>query len=268
MSVQFTPDMIDSAAVLLAERHRRHRLACPALNPAFEDPAQCAPLIAEALGRDAVAWSCRICQWHGNGLRVDDAARGVLGPNAWAEARGSAGDAEAIRECYAAIAGDLVDQGRKGHWAMVPSSDADLVQPWFSMSFGRQQCYAFRAPVDAHFEPAAHPGLDVRRATETDIPALAQLDMVLPNHVQKPPVFSTLKPPNIEEVEAELAEDINNPKYTIWVAEHDGRVVSEMVGVAVDVSSSWGPMMKPLRAGLLAMPRPCPTRAAWAQAAR
>ena len=57
----FTPDLTDAAAVLLADRHRRHRQTCPALNPAFEDPQQCAPLIADLLGREgglgAVAFS-------------------------------------------------------------------------------------------------------------------------------------------------------------------------------------------------------------------
>jgi len=100
---------------------------------------------------------------------------------------------------------------------MVPPSETDLVEAWFSLSFGLQQVYAFREPVGADFQPSARDGLVVRRAVAADIPALAELDMVLPNHTHGSPVFSTLKLPSIEESAAELVDDINNPKYNFWV---------------------------------------------------
>ena len=136
---------------------------------------------------------------------------------------------------------------------MVPATDDDLVEGWFSMSFGRAA--VLRVPrAGGHRLPAGSPrpawwsGALARPMSR----ALAELDLVLPNHTHaRRPSSRRLNLPTIEEVEAELAEDINNPKYTIWVAEHEGRVVSELVGVAVDVSSSWGPLMRPLSAGLL-----------------
>jgi GNAT superfamily N-acetyltransferase len=247
-----TDTLIDDAAQLLAQRHRDHRAACPALDVRFEDAAECAPLIRARLEQEgslgAIAYSAGrpagyalftprpIDQW---------------GPNAWAEDTGNAGETESVREVYAAVAGALVEREVRGHWAMVPSNDAELNDGWFTMSFGMQHAYAFREPARADFQPLARPGLVVRRPEAADIPALAELDMVLPAHLTGSPVFSKLNPHTLEEAATELEEDLNNPKYSFWVAEHDGRVISTLVGVSVHDSSSWGPLMKPASAALL-----------------
>jgi GNAT superfamily N-acetyltransferase len=248
---RFTPDLADGAAELLAERHRRHRQAVRALDPAYEDPARCVPLIAERLEQGEALGAVAFSEGTPVGYVLTAPRDQTWGPNAWAEDCGNAGEAEAVREAYAAIAGDLVEAGRKGHWAMVPPSETDLVEAWFSLSFGLQQVYAFREPIGADLQPSARDGLVVRRAVAADIPALAELDMVLPNHTHGSPVFSTLKLPSIEESAAELVDDINNPKYNFWVAEHDGRVISTLVGVSVAESTSWTPMMRPVSAALL-----------------
>jgi GNAT superfamily N-acetyltransferase len=248
---RFAPEMIDDAATLLADRHRRHREACPALDVTYEDAAPCAPLIRELLERDGTLGAMAFNGGHAAGYVLTTPREESWGPNAWAEDAGSAGSGEAIREAYAFVAGDLVADGRKGHWAMVPSSDADLVEAWFSLSFGRQQCYAYRAPVSPDFQPLVRPGLVIRLAEMADIPDLAQLDLVLPLHTQASPVFSTRPIPTIEEAKVDLPEDIQNPKYRFWVAEHDGRVIAAMVGLSVDETSSWTPMMRPASAALL-----------------
>ena len=249
---RFSADLVEPAAQLLADRHRRQRQACPALDPAYEDPAKCVPLIRERLEQDGAVGAFAYSRGQPAGyVLFTPRPDSMWGPNAWAEDAGNAGDGEAIREAYAAVAGDLVERGVRGHWAMVPSSDADLNDGWFTMSFGMQQAYAFREPVGADFQPPARQGLVIRRPEAADIPALAQLDMVLPAHVTAAPVFSKLSPHTVEESAAELEEDFNNAKYSFWVAEHDGRVISTMVGLSVHESSSWGPLMKPASAGLL-----------------
>jgi ribosomal protein S18 acetylase RimI-like enzyme len=250
---RFAPDLIEPAAELLAERHARHRATWPALDPAYEDSSRCAPLIEERLGQDGAVGAMAFADGQPRGyLLMTPRPENPWGPSAWAEDVGSAGGGEAIRESYASIAGELVEAGRKGHWAMVPSSDVEMNDAYFSLSFGLQQIYAYREPVRADFRPTNRDGLVIRRAEERDVRALAELDLVLPSHVMQSPVFSKLNPPSLEDAMAELAEDVNNPKYAIWVAEHEGRIISEMVGCAIGESSSWSALMQPPNTGLLA----------------
>jgi ribosomal protein S18 acetylase RimI-like enzyme len=248
---RFTTDDVGEAAHLLAERHKRHRLACPALNPAYEDAEQCAPLILELLATDGSLGA--IASRHGKaaGYVLTTPRDDSWGPNAWAEDAGSAGEAEAIRESYAAIAGELVAEGRKGHWAMVPPTDAELIEGWFSLSFGRQQIYAYQRAARPDFQLSIRPGLAIRRADLADAAQLAELDLVLPRHTQQSPVFSTRAVPTIEEALADVPEYLGNEKYKTWVAEHGGRVISALTGLSVDDTDSWSAMMRPVSAGLL-----------------
>jgi GNAT superfamily N-acetyltransferase len=247
-----TPDLVDAAAGLLVERHRRHRGAVPALDAAYEDAAAGAGLIGEQLMAEGAAGAIAFAGGMPAGyVLFTQRDAEMWGPNAWAEDTGNAGDAEAIRECYAHVAGDLVERAVRGHWAMVPATDSELIEGWFSIGFGVQHDYAVREPVGTYFQPTIRPGLTIRRPERTDIPALAELDVVLPNHLVGAPVFSTLKPYSLEEAQAELEEDFDNPAYTYWVAEHEGRVVATLVGTAMAESRSWGPTMKPVNAGFL-----------------
>ena len=248
----FTSAALDDAAGLLAERHRRHRLAVPALDPRFEDPAETRPVIAELAAREdaigAIAYDGATAAGY---VLFTPRSNEQWGPNTWAEDGGTAGAGEAVKNAYAKVAGRLVDAGIRAHWAMVPPSDTDLVDAWFGISFGLQHAYAVREPVGADFQPQAPEGLLIRRPTPADVPALAALDLVLPHHLIGAPVFSKLNPPSVEEAAAELADDINDPKYSFWVAEHDGRVISTLVGTSIHETKSWGPLMKPVSAGFL-----------------
>jgi GNAT superfamily N-acetyltransferase len=250
---RFTPDLLDEAAELLAARHTQHRHAWPGLDAAFEEAEHCAPLIRERLESEGAVGAMSFADGRPRGYVVMSARPETpWGPNAWAEDVGSAGDGEAVRAAYASVAGELVDNGKRGHWAMVPPSDATLVEAWFSLSFGLQQIYAYREPVASDFQPATREDVVVRRAEERDVRALAELDLVLPHHVMKSPVFSTLNPPTLDEAIADLAGAIEDHKFMIWVAEHDGRVVSEMVGCAVAELSSWSALMRAPNTAVLA----------------
>ena len=246
LTQKFGPEHIAQAAELLAQRHARHRAVWPGLDRRYEDPSNCAPLINERLQQQGSVGAAAVSDGHVAGyVLMTPKTDSTWGANAWAEDAGSAGDGEALRVAYAAIAGNLVDAGVRGHWAMVPASDAELVEAWFSMSFGVQHDYALSAPVGTDFQPRIPDGLTIRRPTRADIPVLAELDLVLPNHVHQAPVFSTLGIPSMEETVAELTEDFDDPKYSVWVAEHDGQIVSELVGVNIHDSHSWP---RPVRA--------------------
>src|SRR5512143_3697948 len=166
----FTPAALDGAAVLLAERHRRHRLAEPALDPRFEDPAVARSAIEAALAADAASGVV--------GRRGGEVVGYMLGqqkdpetwgPNVWVETAGHAAtDPALVRELYALAAATWVAEGRVNHHVLVPATDTGLVDAWFSLDFGQQHVHAVREIPPATFGVVPRTELIVRRPTRDD----------------------------------------------------------------------------------------------------
>ena len=248
------PDDLDAAAGLLADRHRRHRLDEPLLDPAYEAPDAARREIEALLAIEGAAgW---IAERDGAvvgyvvGTEKDRKMWG--GRNVWVEAGGHAAvDGAAIRAIYAVAANAWAAEDRFNHHVLVPASDAALVDAWFSLDFGQQHLHAVREAPPASFGVVPRSELVIRRMTRDDLPAVAELELVLPNHMQGAPVFSRLPIQPYEEILAELEADWDDPKYTIFVAEHEGRVVGDAVGVDVRESPMHGGPARPASAGFL-----------------
>jgi GNAT superfamily N-acetyltransferase len=215
--VPFADEHLDAAAALLAARHARHREAEPLL-PELDDP------------RAAIE-----CEWHAEG------ASGVFAPGAYligapftrfeATVRvgiaGHAidGDPESIRDLYAAAAQGWFDDGYTRHEAFVPSSDADLVDAWFRLSFGASAALALREtgpeePFDAN--------VSVRHGTRDDYSEAARLELEMSAAMQPSPSFSEVPLQTHEEVLVEWNEG-DDDEHELFVAERDGRVVGQFL---------------------------------------
>lgn len=249
----FASSDLAAAAELLADRHRRHRLGESALDPAYESPEACGREISAALAvDDASGWVATRDGVVVGYMVGSPKADSTWGPNIWIDAAGHAAvEPEVIRELYAVAAEAWVAAGRGNHHVLVPATDAALVDAWFRLDFGQQHLHAVREPPPAEFAVIPRSELIVRLAEREDIPVLAELDTVLPLHSRSSPVFSTLTPPTVEESRAELESDWGDPKWTIFVAEHEGRVIGSSVGCALEISSGHSPLMRPARAGFL-----------------
>jgi GNAT superfamily N-acetyltransferase len=245
---------LDAAAELLADRHRRHRLAEPLLDPAFEQvPAAHREIEALVADETASGWTAsRNGRLLGYVIGVAKASE-VWGPNVWVEAAGHAAiDPAVIRDLYAVAAGRWVDEGRTNHHALVPASDDGLVEAWFSLDFGQQHLHAVRESPPASFGVVPRSELVIRRAVRDDIPALVTLERVLPDHLGLSPVFSRLPPTPVEEVIAELEDDLAGSRFIYFVAEHEGRVIGSAIGCALAESSGATGLNRPPDAGDLA----------------
>ncbi|HUQ43224.1 MAG TPA: GNAT family N-acetyltransferase [Candidatus Limnocylindria bacterium] len=244
---------LEAAGRLLADRHRRHRLAEPLLDPRYEDPAEAMGEIQQLLGGDgAGGW---IATRDGDvtgfvvGISKDEK---TWGRNVWVEPAGhAAADGATIRALYAVGADAWAQEERFNHHVLVPASDAALVDAWFTLDFGQQHLHAVREAPPASFGVAPRAELIVRRATADDLPALAELELVLPNHMRGAPVFSRLPIQAIEEILEELRADWDDPKYTIFVAEHENRVVGDAIALDVQGSSGNSSLIRPAHAGFL-----------------
>jgi GNAT superfamily N-acetyltransferase len=244
---------LDAAAELLAARHRRHRLAEPLLDPAYEASGAARIEIESLLAADsATAWAASA---GGSlvgfmvGIAKDPA---TWGGNAWVEAAGHAATGLAVvRALYAVAAAAWVDEGRANHHVLVPATDEDLVEAWFSLDFGQQHLHAVREAPPAAFGVHPKAELAIRGATRADLPALAELDLVLPRHSSLAPVFSRLPIQHVAEVLAGLEHEFDDPRFTTFVAEANGRVVGSATGCSLEQSSTNTSLIRPARAGFL-----------------
>ena len=234
----FTPDALEGAAELLAIRHRRHRTAEPLLDPRFENPADArAAIEAELASERAGGW---VARRDGAlvGYLIGQQKAPTWGANVWVEAAGHAAtESQVVRELYAVAAAAWVGEGRNNHHVLVPASDVDLLDAWFSLDFGQQHVHAIREVPGQSFGVVPRSELIIRPKTPEDLDALASLELVLPAHMRLSPVFSNLPLQTLEEVRTELIEDYDDPKYTYFVAEHDGKVAGAAIGCAIEISS-------------------------------
>jgi len=250
----FEPSDVEAAARLLADRHRRHRLAEPLLDPRYEDAATTRPEIETLLRADTAAGWVALRDGAVAGYLIGIAkAAAIWGANVWVEAAGHAADDPAlVRDLYAAAAAAWVGEGRTNHHVLVPATDAALVDAWFTLDFGQQHLHAVVPAPPPSFGVVPRSELIIRAATLDDVPALIELERVLPLHLGGSPVFSRLPVDSNEEIEAELRADLVDPTYTFFVAEHGGRVIGASIACPVEVSTGSSGIVRPDNAGYLA----------------
>jgi GNAT superfamily N-acetyltransferase len=251
--VSFDAQHLDGAGVLLAERHRAQRLVEPGLDPKYEDPAASRAEIEELLRSDGASGAAALVDGEVVGFLVGRPREASWGPNIWVDPAGHAVvRAELVRDLYAAAAADpWVEAGLTSHYAMVPATHPALVDAWFRLGFGHQHVYAIREvpPVGPQAEPPA--GVEVREARREDIDALARIDVAVPEHQVRSPVFSRLPLPGLEETRAEYEEDFDDPRFTILVVERDGEVIGATIACPIEVSSTHQSLALPPGAGFL-----------------
>ena len=246
----FRDDDVEPAGRLLALRHAAHLGAQPLLDRQFAEVAAATSEVASAwrdgasgsvaeLGDDLVGY-----------LLGSPKAATSWGPNLWVESAGQAAlNPEIVRDLYGLAAQRWVDEGRTAHYVVVPSYDDALVDVWFRLGFGQQHAHGLRdlaAPATT-----ADSAVALRRATADDIAALAALDLVLPLHQGRAPVFSAVGPPPLAEAEAEWVEAIDDPGFATFVATVNGAVVGSAVGCSVELSSTNIGLIRPAHAGFL-----------------
>jgi GNAT superfamily N-acetyltransferase len=245
---------VEPAGVLLAGRHAAQRRTQPLLSARFERPTVATAEVAAAWASEGASGAVAT---DGDG-RVLGYLLGVpksspsWGPNVWVESAGIAlseeVDREVARDLYAAAAAVWVAVGRTAHYVLLPSHDGALVDAFFRLAFGLQHVHAVRAPGAV---PAPAPGLVVRPAVRTDIPALALIDTMLPEHQRRSPVFSAGPPDRIDERLADWEESFDDPAYAVFVVERDGAVVGSSVGCALERSTAHSGPARPDEAGFL-----------------
>ena len=250
--VPFTDEQLGDAAPLLAARHRRQREREPLLPERFEHAEAAREELEVAWRRRGASGAAafrdgRLVGYLIGAPREDD----VWGPNVWVDAAGHAvGEAEDARDLYAAAAADWVGRGRTSHYALVPATDPELVDAWFRLGFGQQQAYAVRE-VPAHAEVRVPAGVEIRPPREEDVEELIAVDLALPLHQRRSPVFSSRPLPAEDELRREWRSTLAGDDEHVLIGLLDGRPVACWSVAAAERSSQHRGLMVPDRACLL-----------------
>jgi GNAT superfamily N-acetyltransferase len=247
----FSDEHLGPAGRLLAERHRRHREAEPALSRRFEDPEEARREVEAAWRREHASGAVALDDGRFAGYLIGaPRSSPAWGPNVWIEAAGHAAeDPELVRLLYGAAAVRWVEDARTAHYALVPASDAGLVDAWFRLGFGQQHAHGVReVPPVAFHQP---PGITVRRAGPADVDAAVTLDLVLPDYQVGSPVFSRGPMPRAGDVRDDIAEELSDPARAVFLAETDGRPVGASTAASVKESSAHSGLARPEAACIL-----------------
>jgi hypothetical protein len=186
----FDDSHLPAAGLLLAERHRRHRVAQPFLPKRFEDPDAALAEVTAVWRSDDSSGAVALLAGQVVGYLLGaPKSNSVWGPNVWVEAAGQAvRTAEDMRDLYGFAAARWAEEGRTAHYVLTPAQDAALLHAWFRLAFGQQHSHGIRGVPLRPAPPAPH--VTVRAAARDDIPTLARLEAVLPAHQGLSPTFS------------------------------------------------------------------------------
>jgi ribosomal protein S18 acetylase RimI-like enzyme len=222
----FSDEHLDDAARLLAARHERHRQTEPLL-PEVTD------FRAELEGEWRADGASGVAAFSGDelvGYLLASPRRFGSGTDTWmvvgVAGHAVAGDAELVRDLYAAAASAWVDSGHTRHAAFVPSADASLVDAWFRLSFGASGALAMRETAP---EQQLDASVRIRHGTPDDLVDAARLDRLMTESMIPSPSFSPSSAPSATEAEEEWRDTWDDEKFEHFVAERDERIVGHIV---------------------------------------
>ena len=218
----FEEEHVEGAAAVLAARHARHLEAEPLLARVgdFREQVERERAAEGASGAAALA-DGRVVGYL-IGRRLED----QLGQFLRVEVAGHAvEEAETVRDLYALAAARWVEEGLTREHVFVPALP-DLVEPWFRLSFGASAALAVR---ETAVEPRVDFGGSIRRSTPEDLEVSASFDRLLQLHNSRPPSFSGFSTADEQEFVEDWRDTWDEPQYTHFVAERDGRIVGHVL---------------------------------------
>jgi len=249
--VPFFEEHLDDAARLLAARQARHREAEPALPERFEDPAATRAEIEKAWRAEDASGTAALREGRVAGYLIGTPREAkTWGENVWVELAGHAvEEPEDLRDLYAEAAARWVEEGRTRHYALVPADDEGLVGAWFRVGFGQQHAHALQEVAPREVAPP--PGIEIREPRADEIEELIEVDLALPAHQSRSPVFSDIDQPTREELREEWASTLADDEEHVLVAYEDGKPVAVWSVSPLEVSSQHRGLGRPERAAFL-----------------
>lgn len=156
----------------------------------------------------------------------------LWGRTAWVQPAGFALAPEmpldVLHDLYETLSAPLVERGWFGHYALVPATRDDALQAWFTLGFGKQQCYAVLNLSDFDAEAAFPAGVRARRATAADADRLAARAHTVLSYHTTAPVFAIGLPEAVRELQQGFRATVTTERddYIVLIAEKDGEIAA------------------------------------------
>jgi GNAT superfamily N-acetyltransferase len=221
----FASRHLDDAAELLARRHERHLAHEPLLQREPDFRAE----VEQAAGEDGASGSVLVDDGRLQGYLLASPRTLTNTGLSW-QVVGFAGlafegDPELLRDLYAHAASRWVEEGHTRHGVYVPSSEPELIDAWFRLTFGASGITAARETAIEPFEA----GTTVREGTPDDLEAAVRLDRDMADSMQPAPSFSGMETAATEVLLEEWRDTWDDAQFKHFVAETEGRIVGHSV---------------------------------------
>lgn len=249
--VPFTDEQLDAAAALLAARHARQRQAEPLLAERYEEPAAAREEVERVWRAEGASGAAGFRDGRLVGYLVGaPRQQSVWGENTWVEAAGHAVEqAEDLRDLYAVAAARWVDEGRPRHTTLVPAHDAAVLDAWWRVSFGQQHAHGIQEVAPA--EVRVPDGFEIREPREQEIEELIDVDLALPDHQRRSPVFGGHGEVTREDSREEWLSTFAKGEEKILIGARDGQPVACWAYVPAEQSREHAGLTRPERAAFL-----------------
>jgi ribosomal protein S18 acetylase RimI-like enzyme len=247
----FADEHLDAAAALLAARHARQREAEALLPERYEDPAAAREEVERVWRVEGASGAAGFRDGRLVGYLVGARReQSIWGENTWVEAPGHAvEEAEDLRDLYGLAAARWVDEGRPRHWALVPAHDAEVLDAWWRVSFGQQHAHGIQevGPVEVRLPD----GFESREPRKEEIEELIDVDLALPQHQVRSPVFGGHGEVTREDSREEWLNTFAKGEEKILIGARDGRPVACWAFVPAEQSREHVGLTRPERAAFL-----------------
>ena len=238
----FSDDHLDHAAALLGQRHECHRAAEPLLATQVDFRTR----IEELWRAEGASGWVALDDGEVAGFLIGTPrSPEIWGRNVWIEAAGHAArDPEHVRDLYAVAAERWVQGGNTRHSVLVPASDSGLIDASWRLSFGQQHSHAVQEIPNA-IDACSPDGFEIRDPDPEEIEALIDLDLALPEHQRRSPVFGSPQEYSREDSRQEWLKTLERGEEKILIGTQRGRPVACWALVPVELSTEASRLFPP-----------------------
>jgi ribosomal protein S18 acetylase RimI-like enzyme len=230
----FRAEMIPVAGQLLAQRHSNNRRKLPLLPARFEDP-QTACKSVEATWKEKYTKGYAAFR-HGELIAY---LIGTTTTNPWGRdgyvylpgyALAEEESPRLLPDLYTKLGDDWVKHGYFDHHLYISAADADAIQAFFDLGFGKQRVDALLELSSLTIPDVQEPtGITIRRAGKGDNAHVGSFSNIIFRALAKAPYWHPTVPEDWDELHEGWSELADDKEWTVWMALENEEALS-MIG--------------------------------------